>query len=64
MITILSIQHAYSEEQIKVTICLFLKQTEVILRRQNIPLKCRQPLEILLYIETGLDLSMLKIWDL
>ena len=43
----------YSDEQNKPTICPFLKQTEVILRRQNIPLKCRQPLELLMYIGKG-----------
>ena len=43
-----------SEEQNKPTICPFLKQTEVILRGQNIPLKCCQPLELLIYIRKGL----------
>ena len=42
-----------SEEQIKPTICSFLKQIEVILRRQNIPLKCCQRLELLMYIGKG-----------
>ena len=46
-------KYSYSEEQNKPTICPFLKQTEVILRRQNIPLKFRQPLELLMYIEKG-----------
>ena len=43
----------YSEVQNKPTICSFFKQTEVILRRQNIPLNCHQPLELLMYIGKG-----------
>ena len=30
----------------------------VILRGQNLPLRCYQPLELLMYVEKGLDLSI------
>ena len=38
-------------------------QNEVTLTGQNPPLKCCQPLEILTHFITGLDLSMIEIWQ-
>ena len=58
--SVLPVLIIYSEEQNKPTICPFLKQAEVILRVQNIPLKCCQPLEVLI----GLDLYIQVIWGL
>ena len=37
---------------------------EVTLRGQNPPLKCCQPLEILVDFMKGLDLSIIEIWGL
>ena len=39
-------------------------QNEVTLTGQNPPLKYCQPLKILTHFKTGLDLSMIEIWDL
>ena len=39
-------------------------ENEVTLTRQNLCLKCCQPLEILTHFITGLDLLMIEIWSL
>ena len=56
-----SVEIKYSYVHMKPLQSMFMKRNEVVLTRQNPPLKCCQLLELWTQLKKDLDLSMLKI---